>query len=261
MPPDRRRFTSAGDLLDHLGLGEYKDVFDREDLDLDVLAQVSEEQLRGVGVRTLGQRIRIQNSARQHANQNTESTENEPTNQVIEEEAPETAAPATPEETLEASEHQEQNENEVTEHTREETRGSEDPEYFREALTTGRISCRFYVGFDRFDRKNWFNSGLSYFHCNVKGCQSKLSARYDNVQNRDYETPTVEKGPTEHKDKDGTIHEPDKGKRLKEVALNKIKDAIKADPLRGVKDVHEDVYNQMLDSLPDEFERLEFIQR
>ena len=52
-------------LLNDLHLEEYVDLFQREETSVEVLPSVTEEQFRQMGVRTLGQRIRIVNAARQ----------------------------------------------------------------------------------------------------------------------------------------------------------------------------------------------------
>ena len=52
-------------LLNDIHLEEYVDLFQREEISVEVLPSVTEEQFRQMGVRTLGQRIRIVNAARQ----------------------------------------------------------------------------------------------------------------------------------------------------------------------------------------------------
>ena len=51
-------------LLLKLNLNEYNGLMTLEEIDLPVLAQLGEEQLSRMGVRTMGQRIRILNAAR-----------------------------------------------------------------------------------------------------------------------------------------------------------------------------------------------------
>ena len=46
-------------VLKGLDLSEYAHLMEREDLDLEVLADVKEEQLERIGVKTLGQRMKI----------------------------------------------------------------------------------------------------------------------------------------------------------------------------------------------------------
>ena len=50
--------------LNDLNLNDYHDLMFEQEIDLTVLAQLSEEQLSRMGVRTMGQRIRILNAAR-----------------------------------------------------------------------------------------------------------------------------------------------------------------------------------------------------
>ena len=54
----------VGNLLNDLNLNDYHDLMFEQEIDLPVLAQLSEEQLSRMGVRTMGQRIRILNAAR-----------------------------------------------------------------------------------------------------------------------------------------------------------------------------------------------------
>ena len=131
----------------------------------------------------------------------------------------------------------------------------------KETLSTGRISHRFLVGFDRFDRRNVANSGLSTFHCNYPKCLSKMKARYSSYENQNSEEPFVESEPTEHMTKSGVIHQIDMGKRMREVAETKIKSAISADPLKAVQIIHEEVVNEVLDSLETREIREEFMNR
>ena len=51
-------------LLNQFNLNEYNGLMINEEIDLPVLAQLSEEQLSRMGVRTMGQRIRILNAAK-----------------------------------------------------------------------------------------------------------------------------------------------------------------------------------------------------
>ena len=50
-------------LLNGLNLNEYNGLMTSEEIDLPVLAQLTEEQLSRMGVRTMGQRVRILNAA------------------------------------------------------------------------------------------------------------------------------------------------------------------------------------------------------
>ena len=54
----------VGNLLNDLNLNDYHDLMFEQEIDLPVLAQLSEEQLSRMRVRTMGQRIRILNAAR-----------------------------------------------------------------------------------------------------------------------------------------------------------------------------------------------------
>ena len=68
-------------VLKGLDLSEYAHLMEREDLDLEVLADVKEEQLERIGVKTLGQRMKILDAASRAARSDTamakrKSTEN-----------------------------------------------------------------------------------------------------------------------------------------------------------------------------------------
>jgi len=54
-------------VLKGLNLSEYVDLLEREDLDLEVLPDVKEEQLERIGVKTLGQRMKILDAANRAA--------------------------------------------------------------------------------------------------------------------------------------------------------------------------------------------------
>ena len=88
-----------------------------------------------------------------------------------------------------------------------------------------------------------------------------MTIGYSSYENRNYEEPLVEYGPTEHMTKTGVIHQPDLGKRMKEVAKHKIKQAITADPLRSIGEVHEDAVNAVMEGLETRELREEFIHR
>ena len=85
----------VGNLLNDLNLNDYHDLMFEQEIDLTVLAQLSEEQLSRMGVRTMGQRIRILNAARDasassevNQNQGDELSENSEEEGEEEEEGP-----------------------------------------------------------------------------------------------------------------------------------------------------------------------------
>ena len=85
----------VGNLLNDLNLNDYHDLMFEQEIDLPVLAQLSEEQLSRMGVRTMGQRIRILNAARDafassevNQNQGDELSENSEEEGEEEEEGP-----------------------------------------------------------------------------------------------------------------------------------------------------------------------------
>ena len=64
---DSMKANAGGSLravLKGLNLSEYSELLEREDLDLEILADVKEEQLERIGVKTLGQRLKILGAAK-----------------------------------------------------------------------------------------------------------------------------------------------------------------------------------------------------
>ena len=64
---DSEKANAGGSLravLKGLNLSEYTHLLEREDLDLEILADVKEEQLERIGVKTLGQRLKILGAAK-----------------------------------------------------------------------------------------------------------------------------------------------------------------------------------------------------
>ena len=271
--PPGDKVAQVTKLLDELNLGEYGELFVSEEIDIDILPSVTDEQLRTIGVRTLGQRIRILTAARGlqcNLQRNQTNTGGHIEAQTVpdpvagEVQVVETGAGTEGEQVTQTGGQQgaatvgEQEDNQEGNNIQ---RGSEEPQVIMETLSTGRISHRILVGFDRFDRRNVAKSGLSVFHCNYPNCLSKIKARYSSYENRNNEEPEVESEPTEHLTKAGVIHPIDIGKRMREVAEQKIKTAISANPLRPVAAIHEDVVNSVLDSLETRDIREEFMHR
>jgi len=64
---DSEKANAGGSLravLKGLNLSEYTHLLEREDLDIEILADVKEEQLERIGVKTLGQRLKILGAAK-----------------------------------------------------------------------------------------------------------------------------------------------------------------------------------------------------
>ena len=56
---------SGGGVLQHLGLEQYSQLFESEEIDLPILDKLREEQLSRIGVITMGQRMRLLSAARE----------------------------------------------------------------------------------------------------------------------------------------------------------------------------------------------------
>ena len=147
------------------------------------------------------------------------------------------------------------------ENTLDETRrGEEEPEFFVETSVKGdKKYHKFQIGFDKFNRHSTKQNGNAYFRCDFNGCSSRIEARYPSFDTWQGDIPEITSGPTPHMVQ-GVEHPPEKGKRLKELASKKIKDGMKADPLKSVPQIQEDVVNEMMESLGDQVEREEFIR-
>ena len=48
--------------LETIGLGQYADAFEANDIDLDLLAQVDDQLLKDIGISSAGHRLRIRNA-------------------------------------------------------------------------------------------------------------------------------------------------------------------------------------------------------
>ena len=165
--------------LERLGVGEYVELLAEDDVvDLATLRLLSMEQLRELGIRSMGHRARMVEAASRLTEE--EMAEDE----VVEEaeaapEAAPKAAPEAEENTHEESEGSHREEGEEADN--ENRRGREEPEFYAEEMSTGRFSRRLIIGQDRFYRRNTFKSGdgaLSWWHCINKQCKSKVRARY-----------------------------------------------------------------------------------
>ena len=282
--------------LNDLNLNDYHDLMFEQEIDLTVLAQLSEEQLSRIGVRTMGQRIRILNAARDasassevNQNQGDELSENSEEEGEEEEEGPASDEDEGEEEegqdigddsegeeedveeepNNEDVEEDDDQEGDVHGEVGEESEEEEEQPFEYEIVTkttnTGKKTHVIYVGENKYLSKGIKKNGQSYFYCNYVSvhhkCTSTFRVRYHDLQNPMDEIPEVETEPGPHRTTDGGIHVPDKIKRLREGFKEKVTEAIKADPLRPIKEIHEDVLNNALHTIEDPEERLEFCQQ
>jgi hypothetical protein len=51
--------------LEAIGLGQYADAFEANDIEMDLLKQVDDQMLKDIGVASAGHRLRIRNAQRQ----------------------------------------------------------------------------------------------------------------------------------------------------------------------------------------------------
>ena len=92
-------------------------------------------------------------------------------------------------------------------------------------------------------------------------CTSSFSVRYQDIQNPMDEIPEIETEPSPHITTDGVHHVPDKAKRLREKVKEKVCEAIRIDPLRPIKEIHEECVNNVLQGIEGQEERIEFCQQ
>ena len=205
-----------------------------EEIDLPVLAQLSEEQLSRIGVRTMGQRVRILNAARD-ALAASDQVENVIENQSVglsesideEGEEEESEGEVDEEEVDEDGEE----EGEVLEDDEEEEEDAVQFELVAKTTTTGKRTHIFNVGDNKYLSRGIKKNGQCFFYCNFISvhhkCTSSFRVRYQNIQNPMDEIPEIETEPSPHITTDGVHHVPDKSKRLREKVKEKVCEAIR----------------------------------
>ena len=257
----------VGHLLHILQLDEYMELMTEEEVDLPVLAQMTEEQLQRLGVRRMGQRMRLLAAARNAFSNEEEDdrgdsvdisqpeTENDNENHDLPEANENAINQGATEDIIHSQQQQTTTTTEVTE--------SEEVQFqlIAKTTTTGKKSHIFKVGNYKYLGRGIKKNGLSFFYCNHPGCTSFFRVRYFNLLNPLEEYPEIESEPGPHILKDGSHHVEDRAKRLREDVHEKVKIAINQDPLRPVKEIHEDALNEVLRGITDENDRLEFCQQ
>ena len=263
-PPGSPR---VGHLLHTLQLDEYMELMTEEEVDLPVLAQMTEEQLQQLGVRRMGQRMRLLAAARNAFSNEEEDdrgdsvdisqpeTENDNENHDLPEANENAINQGATEDIIHSQQQQTTTTTEVTE--------SEEVQFqlIAKTTTTGKKLHIFKVGNYKYLGRGIKENGLSFFYCNHPGCTSFFRVRYFNLLNPLEEYPEIESQPGPHILKDGSHHVEDRAKRLREDVHEKVKIAINQDPLRPVKEIHEDALNEVLRGITDENDRLEFCQQ
>jgi len=252
-PGEGRATRSLATFLSNNGLDTYLPLFIEQGVTLDILPMFTEPQLERLGIRTFGERLRFVRSAQ---NLNLEEYEEvEADNEIPVNENENVEEPEIPVNRNEA-EDRNMEENNTLETTR---RGEEEPEFYTETSAKGdKKFHKFKVGFDRFDRKWTKKSGVSHYRCHHKGCSSFLTAYYPNFDTWQEDEPQLTSGPTPHM-VEGLEHPPDIGQRLKELANRKMKQQMKADPLKPTPEIQEEVVNSISEAVT-EIERDEFLR-
>ena len=264
----------VGKLLIDLDLNQYNNLLIEEEIDLPVLAQLSEEQLSRIGIRTMGQRVRMMNAAQamisvgQNVNENIVE-EPEEDDDVGGVEGEENVEGQEEEHDVEGGEGEgeEDNEGREAEGVEEEEEGAVAPfeyEIVTKTTTTGKKTHVIYVGDNKYLSRGIKKNGQAFFYCNFVSvhhkCTSSFRVRYHDLHNPMDEIPEVETQPSPHVTTDGVAHLPDKVKRLKENMTEKICEAIKVDPLRPIREIHEECLNNV-HGIDDAEERIEFCQQ
>ena len=138
-------------------------------------------------------------------------------------------------------------------------------ELVAKATTTGKRTHMFNVGDNRYLSRGIKKNGQCWFYCNFVSvhhkCTSSFSVRYQDIQNPMDEIPEIETEPSPHITTDGVHHVPDKAKRLREKVKEKVCEAIRIDPLRPIKEIHEECVNNVLQGIEGQEERIEFCQQ
>ena len=268
-PPPPPLSPRVAKLLNDLGLNQYDIIFFNEEIDLQVLAQLKEEQLSSIGIRTMGQRIRIMNAA-QDALANSvngqsvrgQSENGSSVNGEVQE--------AETEEGTSSLERSKQGYVGVQDETtaEDEDEGTEDPfefEIVTKTTSTGKKTHHIFVGENKYLSRGIKKNGQAWFYCNFVSvhhkCTSSFRVRYHNLANPMDEIPAIETQPSPHIMTDGVPHLADKVKRVKESMREKVYDAIRVDPLRPIREIHEECLNNALDTIADADERILFCQQ
>ena len=241
-----RDYREVKDFLKSIGMEDLYEKCVEEELTMDLIQILSDDNLKCIGVKTLGARMRFIQAASkwEWVQQVTNDIDELSQNSNYEE-------PGEPE-VLGDQPEVVDNEPEVTE-----------PQFYSDQLTTNKVSHSYVIGKYRFWRKLVTKSGLSYFYCDHQGCKAKITVRYSSIENKNLEEPVLQAplpGPSDHVLANGERHEPDKGKILKKMAFLKIKDEIRKDPLKPVKQIHETVSNEVMSNLHNDNEKLQFLQ-
>ena len=191
--------------LTTIDLQQYLSVFEEEEITIEILKDMTDENLRSIGIKTFGQRYRILQvqfivqvsviysklnikAAREYTD--VEEDRNIPNDEEHSGETTEEIEHGNndiyPQNSEGVAEENDNNAESQVDFDRDEEENDE-PVFYSEQLTTGRIAHHFLVGFYRFDRKSVFKSGLSYFNCSFPGCKDKIYARYHNDEGRNEE--------------------------------------------------------------------------
>ena len=264
-------------VLRGLNLQQYSQLMVEQEIDLPILAQLSEEQLSRIGVKTMGQRMRLLSAARNAIlgdalESETVNGEEEHLENIEVEEESEGSADGEEEEHG-GGEEEDDGDELVEEHGGDLEGESDDEagERVRERFeldlkvtSTGKRTHAFTVGENRYYSKGIKKSGASYFYCNYlsgkERCTSSFRVRYHDVRDPMGEEPEVETMPGPHVLTDGTTHLPEKIKRVRERMNVKICQEIEKDPLRPIREIHESCLNDALASVEDPEDRQEFLQ-
>ena len=263
-PPPPPLSPRVAKLLNDLGLNQYDIIFFNEEIDLQVLAQLKEEQLSRIGIRTMGQRIRIMNAA-QDALANSvngqsvrgQSENGSSVNGEVQEAETEEGTSSLErskqgsvgvQDEITAEDEDQGTEDGVEEAgyvgvqdettAEDEDEGTEDPfefEIVTKTTSTGKKTHHIFVGENKYLSWGIKKNGQAWFYCNFVSvhhkCTSSFRVRYHNLANPMDEIPAIETQPSPHIMTDGVPHLADKVKRVKESMREKIFDA-RVDPLR-----------------------------
>ena len=240
------KIALCNQFLDYIGLSIYKDLFNNEDLNMEILRQIDDEDLKSIGVKSFGHRFKIKEGLKNYV----DPDENTPNGIEENSEVPPDLIPDDQEDDIHQPE----------DHL-------DDPSYenvvfFEKELLSGRKTHHISVDFYRFDRNTVKNNGRAYFLCSHPGCKATVIAKYSSRENKNNEEPVIENDsippPSSHTLSDGTVHPFEIGLRLKEKCKANIKTEIENNPLKSVGTIYEEEFQRIKVAL-DPIEREEFV--
>ena len=147
-----------------------------EELTIDLLKILSGDDLKCIGVKTIGARMRFIRAVSEWEWVEQVTNDIGELSQDFNHEEP-----GEPLEVLGEQPEVVDDEPEVTE-----------PQFYSDQLTTNKVSHSYVIGKYRFWMKLVTKSELSYFYCDNQGYKAKITARYSLIENKNIEEPVLQ---------------------------------------------------------------------